>query len=210
MIVGDDDALRVDDEPGAERIDPVRRAIRRLSPGAAAAAAVLEELLEQLLERGAGRQILQRSTTCVDRLRGRDVDHRIHHLLGHVGNPLRAARGRRARRQGEHQRRAGQSRHDGLRDLTGQRAEKAGHRTGVSWTGCHCRGTQAPIRRRLGPQLGTGLGRKSDFVTSILNRLRHRRAALPNARPDKGSALGPVSRAQAILARGRSPPKRPR
>ena len=56
VIVGDDDAGRVDDEAGAERIDAARRTVRRLLV-AALAAAVLEELLEELLERRARREL---------------------------------------------------------------------------------------------------------------------------------------------------------
>ena len=56
VVVGDDDAGRVDDEAGAERADAARRAVRRLI-AAALTAAVLEELLEELLERRAGRQV---------------------------------------------------------------------------------------------------------------------------------------------------------
>ena len=45
MIVGDDQAGRIDDETGTERIDPVRRLIRIV---AAMAAPILEELVEKL------------------------------------------------------------------------------------------------------------------------------------------------------------------
>ena len=59
VVVGDDDAGRIDDEAGAERVDAARRAVRRLAL-AALAAAVLEELLEEFLERRAGRQLRRR------------------------------------------------------------------------------------------------------------------------------------------------------
>ena len=78
-------------KPGAERADPARRAVRRLA--VALAAAVLEELLEELLERRAGRQLRRRASiaagaaaTRLRGLRGRDVDDRVDHLLGNVGD----------------------------------------------------------------------------------------------------------------------------
>ena len=98
VVVGDDDAGRIDDEAGAERVDAARRAIGRLVV-AALAAAVLEELLEELLERRARRQVAAPAAPpplppprAFDLLRGRDVDHRVDHFFGNVGDVFRAAR----------------------------------------------------------------------------------------------------------------------
>ncbi len=96
VIVGDHDALRIDHEPGAERVDPARPAIWRVP---SRPTAVLEEFLEELLERRAGRQLRGRAAARFDLLRGRDVDYRVDHLLGDVGNRLRAARRRRRAQQ---------------------------------------------------------------------------------------------------------------
>ena len=66
VIVGHDDAGRIDDEAGAERVDPARRCVRDLAV-ALTAAAVLEEIVEELLERRAGRQLRHRR--CLARAR---------------------------------------------------------------------------------------------------------------------------------------------
>src|SRR5206468_11690432 len=99
--VGDDDAGGIDDEAGAERIG-----LARLQVAAAlAAAAVLEEIVEEFLERRTRRQLRDRAAAVaaalgLDRLRGRDVDDGIDHLLGDVGDTFGPARegGRRYQR----------------------------------------------------------------------------------------------------------------
>ena len=69
-----------------------RRGERLGAVVAALAAAVFEELLEELLERRAGRQVRHRRVARLDLLRGGDVDHRVDHLFGDVGNIFRPAR----------------------------------------------------------------------------------------------------------------------
>ena len=90
VVVGDDDAGRVDDEAGSERVDAPRRVIR--SPWSALAAAVLEEFLEELLHRRTRRQIGHVAELRVHLLRRRNVDHRIDHLFGDVGDIFRSPR----------------------------------------------------------------------------------------------------------------------
>ena len=96
VIVGDDDAGGIDDEAGAERIGLVR--LQSPSPPPLGRRrAVLEEVVEELLERRARRQLRHRAAAVaaalgLDGLRGRDVDHRVDHLLGDVGDAVRAAR----------------------------------------------------------------------------------------------------------------------
>ena len=101
VIVGDDQPGRIDDEAGAQRIDAVRRRFRII----ALAVMVLEELVEKLLHRRAGRQIGQFGDVRIDVLRGRNIDHGVDHLLGDVGDVVRPARRRRPRRQDEQRRR---------------------------------------------------------------------------------------------------------
>ena len=59
---------------------------------AALAAVVLEEFVEELLHRRARRQIGQFLGARVDLLRRRNIDHRIDHLFGDVGDVVRTAR----------------------------------------------------------------------------------------------------------------------
>ncbi len=95
VVVGDDDAGRIDDEAGTERTDPARRAIGGLLIVATLSAAVLEEFLEELLERRTRRQIRRllraAARATLDLLRGRDVDHGIDHFFGNIGDGLGAA-----------------------------------------------------------------------------------------------------------------------
>ena len=102
VIVGDDEAGRIDDEAGAERIDAARRLVRIV---AALAVVVLEELVEELLHRRARRQVGQLFGARVDFLRRRNIDHRIDDLFGDVGDAVRTARRRRLRRQKRDRRR---------------------------------------------------------------------------------------------------------
>src|SRR6516165_4775410 len=100
VIVGHDDARGVDDEAGAERIGLVR--LRIAAPRAAGSAtAVLEEVVEEFLERRARRQLRRRAPALaelgLDVLRGRDVDHRVDHFLGNIGDSIGTARLRRRR-----------------------------------------------------------------------------------------------------------------
>src|SRR5262249_38064865 len=100
-------------EAGAERVDAAERvvvaarrvvvaltalaALPRSLALAPTAAPVLEELVEELLERRARRQLRDGVAAALDVLRGRDVDHRLDHLPGDVGDLLGAARQRRGR-----------------------------------------------------------------------------------------------------------------
>ncbi len=101
VIVGHDDARGIDDEAGAERVGLVRLQVAALA--ARTAAAVLEEVVEEFLERRARRQLRHRAPAIAgaalgfDGLRGRDVDHRVDHFLGDVGDAVGAARQRRRR-----------------------------------------------------------------------------------------------------------------
>ena len=81
---------RIDDEAGAERVHPARRVLPVLIVALLTAAPVLEELVEELLERRAGRQRRHRVVAVVDTLRGRHVDHRIDDLFGNIGDVVRA------------------------------------------------------------------------------------------------------------------------
>ena len=89
VIIGDDEAGRIDDEAGAER----GHAVRHLILVAGAAAMVLEELIEELFHRRAGRHVGKVFDMRIDFLRGRDIDHRVDDLFGDVGNVVGAARG---------------------------------------------------------------------------------------------------------------------
>jgi hypothetical protein len=98
VIVGDDEAGRVDDEARTEGGDAVRHLtlVAARSTWSAwttlAAAAVLEELFEKLLHRRAGRQIRHVAEPGFDFLRRRDVHDRVDDLLRHIGDVFRAAR----------------------------------------------------------------------------------------------------------------------
>jgi hypothetical protein len=86
VVVGDDDSGGVDDEAGA---GGVRAALlltgRVVALAAFALAAPVEELLEQILERRAGRELRHRPAAGLDRRRGRDVDYRVGHPLDEIG-----------------------------------------------------------------------------------------------------------------------------
>ena len=88
VVVGDDDAGGVDDEARAERIGLARLELAALVAALAGRpAAVLEEVVEEFLERRARRQLRHRAALVgLDRLRGRDVDDGVDHLLGNVGD----------------------------------------------------------------------------------------------------------------------------
>jgi hypothetical protein len=104
MIVGHDDSRGVDDKPGTERVGLVRLHIA--APRTARTTAVLEEVVEEFLERRARRQLRRRAPALTagaalgfDGLRGRDIDHRVDHFLGNVGDTVRTARQRGRRGQ---------------------------------------------------------------------------------------------------------------
>ena len=105
MIIGDDDAGRVDDEPGAERVGLAALHLAALvAVLGGAATPVLEEVVEELLERRARRQLRHRFPVAaaalgLDILRGRDVDDGVDHLLGDFGDAVRSARTDRRCRQ---------------------------------------------------------------------------------------------------------------
>ena len=101
VIVGDDEARRIDDEAGAQRVDAARRVVRVV----ALAVVVLEEFVEKFLHRRAGRQIGQVADVRVDLLRCRNVDHGVDHLFGNVGDVLGSPRRGGPRRQDDDRRR---------------------------------------------------------------------------------------------------------
>ena len=94
----------------------------------AALAATVEELLEEILERRAGRQLRQGAgSRGLDGRRGRDVDDRVRHLLGEIGEGFRrggrAPRAAERRHKGERQRRGrGQTRSPGCGRLAQERS----------------------------------------------------------------------------------------
>ena len=57
---------------------------------AALAAVLLEEIVEKFLHRRTGRQIGHAADARINLLRGRNIDHGVDHLLGDVGDVLRA------------------------------------------------------------------------------------------------------------------------
>src|SRR5262249_62116104 len=89
VIVGDDDAGRIDDEAGTERIDTARTAFAVLR---IALAAPIEEVPEQLVQLRIARQLRHRGVARFDLLRGGDIDDRVDHLLGDVGDGVGATR----------------------------------------------------------------------------------------------------------------------
>jgi hypothetical protein len=132
MVIGDDDAGRIDDETGAERVDAARRLIGIVAALAALpawaavaplAAMVLEKLIEEFLHRRAGRQIRQFGDARIDFLRRRDVDDGVDDLLGNVRDivrtPCRRCRG--PRRQDDDRRRERGDRH-AMRQKPGEMA----------------------------------------------------------------------------------------
>jgi hypothetical protein len=132
VVVGDHDAGGVDDKAGAERVHAARRAIGSLFV-AALAAAVLEELLEELLERRArwklrhGLLAAAGAAASLDLLRGRDVDHRVDHLLGDVGDVFRAAGKCRRREDGQRENSGGHRGQCRLPDDMCEGSEHASH-----------------------------------------------------------------------------------
>ncbi len=96
VVVGDNDAAGVDDEAGAERLRLLRARARR-------DAVVLEELLEHLVERRALGKVRHRAAALLlDRLGGRDVDHRVGDLvdeIGEIGRPRLGEGGARRRKR---------------------------------------------------------------------------------------------------------------
>ena len=139
VIVGHDDAGGVDDEAGAERVGLVRLQIAALRT-ARTAMAVLEEIVEEFLERRARRQLRHGAPAVaaalgLDGLRGRDVDHRVDDLLGDIGDAVGAARQGRHRRQD-----AGDANAGAKADRGQQRAQamaqgwnRTGHIRSLSW-----------------------------------------------------------------------------
>ncbi len=105
VIVGDDDAGGIDDEAGAERIGLARLQLSALVASLASrTTAILEKIVEEFLERRARRQLRHRAPALaaalgLDSLRGRDVDHRVDHLLRDVGDAVGAPRQGRRRHQ---------------------------------------------------------------------------------------------------------------
>jgi hypothetical protein len=91
MVVGHHDAGRVDDETGTERIDPARPAFAVLR---VVLAAPIEEVLEQLVQLRIVGQLRHRRVARFDLLRGGDVDDRVDHPFGHVGDAVGTARER--------------------------------------------------------------------------------------------------------------------
>jgi hypothetical protein len=91
VIVGDDDTGRIDDETGTERIDAARSALAVLR--VAALTAAIEEVSEELVELRIVGQLRQRGIARFDLLRGGDIDDRIDHLLGDIGDVIGPTRG---------------------------------------------------------------------------------------------------------------------
>src|SRR6185312_12046136 len=92
MVVGDDDTLfGVDNETGAERLHLLRAATF-------VAIAVLEEVVEEILEWRSFGQLRHWhgtwSLSALHRLRGRDIDHGAKQALRQIGNRCRTMAGR--------------------------------------------------------------------------------------------------------------------
>src|SRR5262249_22317657 len=131
-IVGDDQAGWIDDEAGAERIDLARLEAAAVVAAAIATAApaILEEVIEELLERRTGRQVRHRAAAAgVDGLRGRDVDDGVDHLLGDISDVFRPASRCRACQQGAR----GDARGESERACASQDFDRAEHGGSVSW-----------------------------------------------------------------------------
>ena len=148
VVVGDDDAGGVDDEAGAERVHPARLCCcpggcsrRPGRPGHLAAltplaAAAVEEVAEQLVELRIVGQVRRLGGGAIRYvLRGRDVDHRVDHLFGDVGDVLRSARQRRGCQRRKNQRCGGDGGKRRPAGLTGQSDKGAEHGRLSSW-GC--------------------------------------------------------------------------
>src|SRR5579864_7871543 len=96
VIIGHDNPRRVDDEAGTERIGLVR--LHVAAPRTTLAAPVLEKVVEELLKGRAGRQLrhgapaLAGTALGLHGLRGGNIDHRIDHFLGNVGDRFRPSR----------------------------------------------------------------------------------------------------------------------
>ena len=91
VIVGDHDAGGIDDEAGAQRVDAARAALPGRLLFAALRAAAVEEVAEQFVELRIVRKLRLRLLGAAapgDVLRGRDVDDRLDHLFGDVGDPV--------------------------------------------------------------------------------------------------------------------------
>jgi hypothetical protein len=132
VMVGHDVAGRVDDEARAERV--LLTALRPI------AAVALEELAEELLE-------FLRAAALLDRLGGRDVDHRGQQFVDQIGEAVRGPS--RLRRRGQDQ--GGQDQ--------GQSDEPADHRGITAKADRHLRhvmnskiGTAARARRAVDPR----------------------------------------------------------
>ena len=109
VVVGDDQAGRIDDKARAERAYLARQTVFLL---------VVEEIVEELLERralgpGTGRGAV---LGALQRLGGRDIDHSVLKPLGDVGHGVGAAR---QACGGEQRRRAGEQQHEARRRQTG-------------------------------------------------------------------------------------------
>jgi hypothetical protein len=90
VIVGDDDAGRIDDEAGTERINATRTAFAILR---LALTAPIEKVPEQLIQLRIVRQLRHRGVARFDLLRGGNVDDSVDHPFGDVGDGVGPTRG---------------------------------------------------------------------------------------------------------------------
>ena len=97
VIIGHDDAALVDNEARPQRCRPARRIFPAIL--------TIEELFEKLLEGRARRQLrpLLRRPLALDRLAGRDIDHRRQELGRQIGKAFRRRTAKR-RPGAQHQR----------------------------------------------------------------------------------------------------------
>src|SRR5262249_5833165 len=96
MVVGNNQAGRIDNEAGAERVDASRHGcLIVLSVLTVLAAPILEEFLEELLKWRPRRQLRHRTAIIsqIDRLLGRNIDHGVYDLFRHVRYPFGSTRG---------------------------------------------------------------------------------------------------------------------
>ncbi len=196
MVVGHHHAGRVDDETGTERIDPARTAVGL----AAALAAPIEEVAEQFVELRIVGNLRHRTVAGLDLLRRGNVNHRIDHFFGNVGDAVRTARGeggRRDRRQHRHDDRCrGDSGQRRPAHLPGKMGESAEHENRAP------RGDgrdTAPVQlwtqeRSRYCKIVPGLGRNRDRGTLRNNarpHRKHRHLRLSSSSPRRSSAHEP-------------------
>ena len=139
MIVGHNDAARIDDEAGAQRIDLMLALV---------ATAVLEEIVEEFIEGRIRRQarialvavvllrrrLLALLVPAVDGLGRGDVDHRVDHLLRDIGDAVRPARESRLRGTRRHHQKTTRN---GKRKQAAQSHKRVEHRTMSPGRECH-------------------------------------------------------------------------